>query len=231
VHPIDAGGPEEDILLLDLELRSTVPEAMMHVPSYASWLETADQAPAYRRLAQALRALSWQRAPTAAAWRWVLKTPHHLEWLDELPKVLDAPLIVWTHREPREVVGSFCSMIAHGRGVFSDHVDPFQIGEAWLRKGQRMVERAMDARASLGEDNFVDVSYAELVRDPLAVVRLVQERAGLSWSDGVERRLRHVLARERKDRHGVHRYQLEDFGLEAGDVARAFGRYRERFLA
>lgn len=226
VHPIDAVGPEEEILLLDLAFRSTVPEATMHVPSYASWLEGVDQGPAYRVMARALRALQWQRAPAGDAWRWVLKTPHHLEWLDELPKVLEDPLVVWTHRAPTEVVGSFCSMIAHGRGVFSDAVDPHEIGRSWLRKGKRMVDRAMDARGRLGDANVIDVKYKELIRDPLSVVRTIQERAGLGWDRDVEARIRGAMAVEKKDRHGVHRYSLEAFGLTDAVVNDAFARYR-----
>lgn len=226
VHPIDATGPEEEILLLDLAFRSTVPEATMNVPSYASWLEGVDQGPAYRVMARALKALQWQRAPRGDAWRWVLKTPHHLEWLDELPKVLEDPLVVWTHRAPTEVVGSFCSMIAHGRGVFSDHVDPIDIGRSWLRKGKRMVERAMDARAGLGDANVIDVKYKDLIKDPMTVVRAIEERAGLGWDRDVESRIRSAMAVEKKDRHGVHRYSLEAFGLSDAIVNDAFARYR-----
>jgi hypothetical protein len=232
VHPIDATGPEEEILLLDLAFRSTVPEATMNVPSYASWLEGVDQGPAYRAMARALKALQWQRAPlgdaqqSGDAWRWVLKTPHHLEWLDELPKVLEDPLIVWTHRAPTEVVGSFCSMIAHGRGVFSDHVDPIDIGRSWLRKGKRMVERAMEARVRLGDANVIDVKYKELIEDPLSVVRSIEERAGLGWDRDVEGRIRRAMAVEKKDRHGVHRYSLEAFGLDDRAVNDAFASYR-----
>jgi hypothetical protein len=229
VHPIDARGPEEDILLLDIAFRSTVPEATMHVPSYADWLEGVDQGPAYRTLARALQALQWQRKPQAADWRWVLKTPHHLEWVDEIPKVLPDPLFVWTHRTPREVVGSFCSMIAHGRGVFSDHVDPLAIGRAWLRKGKRMVERAMEARERIGEASFVDVRYADLVKDPFAVVRHVEERAGLPFTPTAEAQMKDGMEREKKDRHGKHRYALADFGLDDAAVDAAFAPYRERF--
>lgn len=230
VHPIDARGPEEEILLLDLALRSTVPEATMYVPSYSRWLEDADQSPAYRTMALALRALSRQRAPSASSWRWVLKTPHHLEWIDELPKVFEDPLIVWTHRAPKDVVGSFCSMIAHGRGVFSDSVDPLEIGSSWLRKGKRMVDRAMEARSRLGRDSFIDIRYTDLIKDPVAAVRSIEERAGLSWTPETEARVRSNLKQEAKDRHGVHRYNLEAFGLSPKAVDDAFSDYRRTFL-
>jgi CheY-like chemotaxis protein len=149
----------------------------------------------------------------------VLKTPHHLEWIDELLAVFPDATLVWTHRDPHEVVPSFCSMLAHGRGIFSDAVDPHEIGRAWLRKGsERMAHRALDARAKAGEARFLDVRYADLVRDPLAVVRQIEERSGLPWSLDAETRVRDRLRLEQQNRHGVHRYSLADFGLTSEDV-------------
>jgi hypothetical protein len=229
VHPIDARAPEEDVLLLDLAFRSTVPESTLRVPSYASWLEGEDQTPAYQYMVRVLKALQWQRSPDAPDWRWVLKTPHHLEWLDVVARVLSDPLFVWTHRDPGEIVPSFCSMLAHGRGVFSDDVDPHEIGRSWLRKGQRMVERAIDARARIGEARFVDVRYPDLIRDPIAAMRRIEESAGLPWTRDVETRAQDTLRRETKDRHGVHRYALADFGLTEHEVVRTFARYRATF--
>lgn len=230
VHPIDARAPEEDVLLLDLALRSTVPESTLRVPAYGAWLEEQDPMPAYRQMKRAMQALQYQRKPETSEWRWVLKTPHHLEWIPQLLEVFPDALLVWTHREPKEVVASFCSMIAHGRGIFSDAIDPSEIGRAWLRKGsERMAHRALDARARVAETQFLDVRYEDLVRDPIRIVRVIEERSGLRWSLDTETRVRDRLRAERRNRHGVHRYSLGDFGLTTGDVERAFARYRAAF--
>ncbi len=234
VHPIDALAPEEDVLLLDLAFRSTVPESTLRVPSYAHWLEGEDQRPAYRYLHRVLQALQWQRPITRAETegeqaRWVLKTPHHLEWLDVLLEVLPDATIVWTHRDPHQVVPSFCSMLAHGRGVFSDEVDPHEIGRSWLRKGARMMSRAMQVRATVGEERFVDVHYRTLMENPLAVMRTIEERAGLRWNRDVETRMRDMLRSEVQHRHGVHRYDLSAFGLAERDVDKSFEEYRATF--
>ncbi len=227
VHPIDAHGPEEDILLLDLAFLSTVAESTMRVPSFAAWLEDQDQGPAYRYLKRVLQALQWLPDSSSRKRGWVLKTPHHLEWLDALDAVFPDALFVWTHRDPVEVVPSFCSMIAHGRGVFSDAVDPHEIGRGWIKKGARMMNRALDSRARLGESRFVDIRYKQFVKDPIAAVRTIEERAGLSLTDEAEKALRATLTVEVQHKHGVHKYDLEDFGLTTSDVDRAFARYRE----
>ena len=86
VHPVHAHAPEEDVLLLDQAFRSTVPEATLRVPTYSRWLESADQTPAYRHERLLLSLLSRQRGANK---RWLLKTPHHLEWLDVLFDVFE----------------------------------------------------------------------------------------------------------------------------------------------
>jgi hypothetical protein len=224
VHPIDAHAPEEDVLLLDLSLRSTVAESTLRVPTFSRWLEEQDQRPAYDTLKETLQLL-WHQRRTDSHERWVLKTPHHLEWLDVLLEVFPDATLVWTHRDLGEVVPSFCSMLAHARGVFSDHVDPREIGRSWLRKGARMVARALEVRERAPE-RFVDVRYEELVRDPIAVLRTIHERAGSCFTREAEQSARDRLRKERKDRHGAHVYRLADFGLDRGDLDRAFEGYR-----
>lgn len=226
VHPVEAAAPEEDVLLLDLSFRSTVPEATLRVPTYARWLEDQDQTPAYRMLERALQVLQAQRM----ADRWVLKTPHHLEWLDVLLSVFPDALVVWTHREPASTVASFCSMVAHGRGVFSDRVDPVEIGRDWSRKVKRMVERAMAAREAAGERYFVDVRYDDLVRDPIAQVRRIYERAGMAWTRDGEVSMKDLLRTHTQHRFGEHRYRLEDFGLDRAQLDQQLAAYRSRFL-
>ena len=48
IHPVEHDAPEEDILLLDLSFMSQAPEATLHVPSYAAWLERQDHTRAYQ---------------------------------------------------------------------------------------------------------------------------------------------------------------------------------------
>ena len=222
VHPVEAEAPEEEVLLLDHAFLSTVAEATLRVPTFSAWLEEQDQTPAYVMMRQLLQILTWQRGPE----RWVLKTPHHLEWLDVVARVFPDALIVMTHRDPTVTLASFCSMVAHGRGVMSDEVDPQEIGRDWLRKVGRMIDRSMAARSGL---QVVDVHYDTIVADPARVVRQICEAADLEPPSVAEVQAR--MAAMPKDRHGVHRYALEDFGLTRGQVEDRFAAYRAQHLA
>ena len=225
IHPISHDEPEEDVLLLDLNFMSQSAEATMNVPSYARWLETQDHTPAYEYLRRVLQVLSWQRPGLT----WVLKTPHHLEYLDVLLGVLQGATVVQTHRDPRVALASFASMVAHGRGMFSDEVDPVEIGRHWCAKTHRMVERAMQTRSATPAGRFVDVSYYDLMDDPVAEARRICELAGVAFDAETERQAKRYMSANPQNRFGKHRYQLADFGLSERDVDETFAAYREAY--
>lgn len=223
VHPVEAAAPEEDCLLLDFSFLSPVAEATLRVPTYAAWLQRQPLRPAYDYMATLLALLQWQRP----ARRWVLKTPAHLEYLDVLLEVFPGAKVIHTHRDPVQTVPSFCSMIAHGRGVFSDRVDPREIGAQWLARQSRMVHRAMELRRDLpGVDRAVlDVSYQDLVADPEGTLRRIYDFTAEPWTAEVQAATRACLRANRQHRHGRHRYCLDDFGLNRAGVLRAFAPY------
>jgi NAD(P)-dependent dehydrogenase (short-subunit alcohol dehydrogenase family) len=225
IHPVEADAPEEDILLVDHSFTSQASEAILHVPSYASWLERQDLLEPYRYFSKILKVLDWQRPGDF----WVLKTPHHMEYLRELLTVFPDAVIVQTHRDPRATMGSFCSMVAHGRGLFSDEVDPREIGRHWLRKVRRMIDRTNAVRDSRPGASFVDVSYYDLLADPLREVRRIYASANLQFVPEAEERMREVLAREAQHRYGRHVYSARDFGLSPALVEDTFSDYRARF--
>lgn len=226
IHPVEADAPEEDVLLLDHAFLSTVPEATLHVPTYARWLETQDNTPAYRYLETLLKLLSRQEP---GGGRWLLKTPHHLEYLDVLRKVFPGVQIIQTHRDPARTLASFCSMIWHGRGVFSDEVDAREVGQHWARKTGRMLERSLSVRDSAGDQGFVDVSYYDLIARPVEIVKQLYEALGLAFTSDTEARVHRTREGNPQHKYGKHAYKLDDFGLTREGVEPAFAVYRQRF--
>jgi NAD(P)-dependent dehydrogenase (short-subunit alcohol dehydrogenase family) len=225
IHPVEADSPEEDILLLDHTFMSQSSEAIMHVPTYSRWLEEQSSLEAYRYLAKALQVLLWQKPGEF----WVLKTPHHLEYLPELLAVFPDAVIVQTHRDPQATMGSFCSMVAHGRSVLSNAIEPREIGSHWLRKVRRMLDRSLAVREAGAQTSFVDVSYYDLVADPLAQVRRIYAQAGRELTSPALAAMQRVIARDVQHRYGRHVYSARDFGLSPARVEETFADYRARF--
>ncbi len=225
VHPIAHDAPEEDILLLDLSFMSQTPEATMHVPSYAKWLEGQDHAPAYRELKTLLRILHWQQPAN----HWVLKTPHHLEHLDAVLATFADVTVVQTHRDPQVALASFLSMVAHGRGVFSDRVDAGAIARHWTAKACRMIERAEAVRRQADPDRFVDVLYHDVMRDPQAQLKRIYHQAGILFCAEAQEAAARTMQRNPQHRHGRHIYNAAHFGINGAETADGFAAYRARY--
>lgn len=225
IHPTDHDEPEEEVLLIDLTFMSQSGEATMSVPSYSRWLEGQDHTWTYEYLHRVLQVLCWQRPGRT----WVLKTPQHMEHLHAFRSVFLDATIVQTHRDPRKTVPSFCSLVAHARGILSDRVDPLEIGEHWLRKTRRMVQRSMGVREGADAGRFLDVSYYDLTRDPNTELRRICAQAGITFDDEAERQAERCLEANPQNRFGKHVYRLGDFGLSEQDVDEAFAGYREHY--
>ena len=111
---------------------------------YREYFEAQDQRASYSYYAELLKLLDFQRP----AERWLLKSPAHLWALDALLELFPDACIVWAHRDPVELVASYCSMIQELSRI-REAVDPREIGASVLEYLARSVERAISARAAL----------------------------------------------------------------------------------
>ena len=112
---------------------SHVPESGAHVPAYRSWIDTQDFAPAYDHLHRMLQLLQWQqRQRGETADRWVLKTPAHLGYLDDLRARFPGLHVVHLHRDPVETIASGASLNATLHAMHADTVDLHRIGSEWI---------------------------------------------------------------------------------------------------
>ena len=219
VHPVDNSAPEEDVLLLDLCFMSQSAEATMHVPSYSKWLEEQDHTRAYEFFAKLLK-IQYLKRPSQI---WVLKSPHHLEFLDTFLRVFPNATVVQTHRDPLKTIPSFSSMVCHARSIFSDQVDPREAARHWLEKIERMVQRSMQSRSMAHHANFVDVHYG------LDVLRKIYGCANVEFDKRDEASALTCLRQNVKDRFGKHVYGLTEFGLNREIVERKLGFYRKHY--
>jgi len=211
IHPIEYDAPEEDVLLLDVSFLSQTAEATMHVPSYASWLEEIDQSVAYEYMVRLLKLLQWQRP----AKRWVLKTPHHLEFLDLVNKHFGDVQYIWTHRSIYECVPSFLSMVSYSRRLFSNHVEPKQVARHWVRKNGYMLSKALEFHEANNHiARFTDVPYQNLVDNSLEVLkRIYGDR-----QEQISEELVAIFGKSNQEnpqgKYGIHKYELSDFGID-----------------
>jgi hypothetical protein len=229
-HDLRAGEPDECFPLLETSALSPTFILYFHIAKYKARLESASPAEIrdgyanFRHQVQILLMRSEGR-------RWLGKSPAHLFFLDALADAFPDGGIVMTHRDPVESIPSLASLIAIIRSVSSDHVEPKEVGRATLDWFVESARRLAAARASIAPARVVDVTYARLVCDPVGAVREIYAHFDLPLTRLFERRMSDWLAANPQHKRGVHRYALEQFGLDRDQVAAATQTYRSRYLA
>lgn len=228
IHPLDADAPEEEVFLLQQSFASMLFVIPTPVPRYSSWLNATDHTEAYRFALDLIRLNEWLEGTPEGRPR-VMKSPQFLLDLEVVQRVIPDALIVQTHRDPVDLVGSYCSTYADSRKRTQAAFDPIALGRERLAQLHTMSERAVAAREHGDPARFVDVHYARLVADPLAVVASLYERARIPFSSAARAAMQDWLARNPQHKAGRHAYALADYGLDRAQVEARFARYLERF--
>jgi len=226
-HLIHARYPQECIAITDHAFLSYVFETMYQVSGYRDWHDQQDKRPAYEFHRRFLQHLQW-RCPGS---HWVLKAPSHLMAIEALLAVYPDADIVMTHRDPLKVLPSCASLTRVLRAPFTNRLRREEIGsevsdrwEGGVRYAMRFREEHHDLR-----QRFYDVKYQDLKKDPLAVVRAIYGYFGRELGPDAEEAMQRFAAANPKDGHGVHRYTLDEFGLDRDAERSRFQFYTDFF--
>jgi hypothetical protein len=233
IHPMYAREPEEEIVFLADAFLSHVPESGAHVPEYRSWIDTQDFTPAYGYLHRMLQFLQWQKRKAGAistAARWVLKSPAHLGYLDDVRARFPDLHVVHMHRDPRETIPSGASLNTTLHAMHSDRVDRHRIGAEWLNRMGWTNDRAMGTRARwAGEPaRCTDIEFGDAVADPIGQVSRVYDAIGVPFTGAAEAAMRRWLQR-RPPEPGRPPYAPSDYGLDEQRIDERFADYNSRF--
>ena len=220
VHPMATDEPEEEVFLLQHSFASLLAELNCPLPSYVEFLATRDQRGAYEFVFDLIRLNQWAADAPFDRPR-IAKSP---QFLFDLPTVLDVmpdATVVWMHRDPVEVVGSYCSIYANGRQRFMDDVDLRDVGRERVTELERIARRGAAARTHQ-PDRFVDVDYTRMMREPLTVLAEVYDAAGIELTGATVANAQTWLDANPKGAGGRHAYDLGDYGLDPDDIRARF---------
>jgi hypothetical protein len=118
-----------------------------------------------------------------------------------------------------------CSLVSMFRSPTNRVIDPARLGQWCLGFLGNLGDRAVAARRKFGRDRFCDVSYGELMREPLAAVRRVYGHFNRPLGSEAEARAAQWLAAHPKDRWGEHKYDLAEYGVCPEAVRERLGAY------
>lgn len=225
LHAIGAELPQECVSLMSLSFMSDQFDTMYNIPSYRAWFLRQDLSPAYAWHRRSLQHLQFGQP----ARRWILKAPAHMFALPTLLSVYPDARFIQTHRTPLDAITSVSSLITILRRIFSDSVDPVDIGREAMKYWASTLTAFMAERDRLAPNRVCDLPYADIKRDPIEAVRCVYAHFGWSLASETEARMRRVLASQPADQVGFHRYEPAQFGLEPKEMAKLFAAYCDRF--
>ena len=227
IHPWDYKGADEEILLLEHTFFSTVPESFMRLPTYSKWVESQDHIHAYAQLKKMLQYLQWQN-PGRDKRRWVLKSPHHLGFIDKLLKIFPDSKVIQTHRDPLKTVPSFCSMCSNLFEPLTNSYDKNQIGRHWAHKLAKVLNHCMEV-SNLNKENFLNLEFKKMIQDPILEMEEVYNFIDEDFNDQAENAM-NAWKEENQHEMGAHQYSLEEFGLESSFIDSYFSEYINQYI-
>jgi hypothetical protein len=223
VHTTGAELPQECVSLMSPTFMSDQFDTMYNMPTYRAWFFAQDLRPAYEFHRRFLQQLQFRKPGE----RWILKAPAHMFAAPALLSIYPDASFVQIHRDPLEAVASVSSLVTILRRVFSDAVDPIQIGQDAMVYWARALKTFLAARDQLPASRVFDLRYEQVRRDPIVAARSVYEHFGWKLTAEIESRMRAALAKQQASHtNGVHRYDAAYFQL---GKLNGFEEYCERF--
>jgi hypothetical protein len=225
-HMADATQPEECWLLLQNTLMVPGPFLLLaDFPKYLAWQQEQDMAKAYAYYKLQLQILQRNFPPA----HWVLKSSDHMSNLAVLLTTFSDACIVQLHRDPADVIPSLCDISIKTLKITNAITDDVaaEIPRKIMDDCLHDLEQAEVARKQADSSRFLDVYYRNLVRDPISEVRKIYEYFGYPFSEEFEARIIRWIDENPKEKHGVHAYSLEQFGLTRQEVRSFFANHFE----
>jgi len=218
IHAIKAHLPQECIAITTHAFASIEFHTTFNVPGYQTWLEQTDMRVAYRYHKQFLQHLQSHHKGQ----RWLLKAPGHMFDLAALMQVYPDAQIIQTHRDPLKVVASISSHANVIRAAFSDDLDPKTIANDWQQYWQRALSRTLEYRQQHPQQTISDVYYADLIADPISVVKRLYQELNIEYTHEFETAMQRYTA---SNPQAKHHYTLQEFGFTADNIKAKFADY------
>ena len=149
---------------------------MANTPTFLSYLEQSDRTVSYLWHRRFLKVLQNVYKPK----RWLLKDPSHLGNLDEILSIYPDARFIQIHRDPAETIPSICSLTSQVRRGFTDSVDLHELGKRTLEFWENSKKRNEKQMKNLKDDQYIDVYYEDLIKNPLLVIQEIYTKFNFS---------------------------------------------------
>jgi len=158
---------------------------------------------------------------------WVLKG-FHASRLQALFETYPDARIIWTHRDPVQVIASAI--------MLSGNIDEMLAGPIdWDERARGLVAGMSASFLGALEDPLLDdprihhVRYQDLVADPIGTLRSFYERYDIPFGPDTEAAMLDYCANNKSDRYGKFQYSTDALKTDVHALHERLAPYRERF--
>ncbi|GMH84815.1 hypothetical protein TrST_g238 [Triparma strigata] len=172
--------------------------------------------------------------PPNSSMKWVLKAPLFTPFLSEVSSAFPNSTIVFTNRNPMNVVPSTCGLIEVAASLKADWSDEASmwkwIGSYTLDRMKYFAKEQIKWCETQERHEVIHLDYKETLADPLGTVKRIYGAAGRVFEGEAEESMREHLESNTQHKHGKADYSLEKFGLSKERVEDGMREYETKYL-
>jgi hypothetical protein len=195
--------------------------------TYDAWWQCQSELPSYHHFAGTLQLMGANEPEK----RWLLKNPGHIANLDLLFAVFPDALVIQTHRDPARAVPSLCALLMHLHPIMEEGRYQQRAHNMLARETAKWSAAVRDAevvrRARPGQ--VLDVVHADFHHDPMRTIERIYAFARLELSPEVRSAMAQRIEVKPEMSHGLHTYDVADFGMTQEEIRERFSDYISRF--
>ena len=172
MHPMKLNSYEECWILFKQSMNIYNLDFQMNLANYGDWISEHTIKDAYKEYKYLLNILSQSKNKSL-----ILKCPEHFLFSNHIMNNFKNPKIIWIHRDPAKCILSYSNMMYEIQKFYYGKNSKNQIQESDFikKKFNMMVKKGMSIREKY-ENNFIDVSYHDLIQNPLIEIKKIQNK-------------------------------------------------------
>jgi hypothetical protein len=152
-----------------------------------------------------------------------------MQAIHALDEVYPDASFVMTHRDIAQVIPSVVSLLDACSEMLRDEPLPDDFAARQAAFWERGLRTTLAFRDGGEDHRFFDIGFAELRPDPMPTMARLYDWLDLDLTAEVAERMRAWWEANPADKHGVHAYQPEEYGIDLDQLREQFSFYNDRF--
>jgi Sulfotransferase family len=226
-HHMAAEEVDECCLVLRQGFVSNLWSCGWSAPTYDAWWQCQDETESYRHYYRCMQLIGSGDQEK----RWLLKNPGHIENLDLLFAVFPGAKVIQTHRDPAQAVPSLCALLIQLHPVMEEGRKEQRAHNMLAREVAKWANAVRKAQivAAQHPGQVLDLIHSDFHRNPMQVLERIYGFISMDMTEAARTGMLQRIAEKPELQHGVHRYDVADFGLTKEEIRERFGGYVEKF--